>query len=209
MYKLLFVICLAVNITGPVLAATGHFPHSRRNAALFSIANFFASTLSRNEIFWWVVFWLAVNVFGRSWKPLRFKTCITSLLQSPGGMHSNCGISSIEGVKAGVLGRISPSPLSELHGFGIISDGKTEHMMLVGAVGDYTKHLITNPPNHLANWCFIWVAKGIEQSFGIEIKEMVSSHPKDKVIVHDSALLGRPDVSQMRFEAAKVICAYI
>ncbi|KAK3179689.1 hypothetical protein Dsin_032676 [Dipteronia sinensis] len=53
------------------------------------------------------------------------------------------------GVKTGILGRISPSPLSEWHAFGIISDGKSEHMMLAGAVGDFTKSLVSNPPSHL------------------------------------------------------------
>ncbi|KAK7820768.1 adenylate-forming reductase 06235, partial [Quercus suber] len=57
------------------------------------------------------------------------------------------------GVKAGILGRISPSPLSEWHAFGIISDGKKEHMILAGAVGDFTKSLVSNPPSHL------WVRK--------------------------------------------------
>ncbi|KAI3918794.1 hypothetical protein MKX01_042114 [Papaver californicum] len=53
------------------------------------------------------------------------------------------------GIKAGILGRISPSPVSEWHAFGIISDGKDEHMMLAGAVGDFTKTLVSNPPSHL------------------------------------------------------------
>lgn len=53
------------------------------------------------------------------------------------------------GEKAGVLGRISPSPFAEWHAFGIISDGKDEHMMLAGAVGDFTMSLFSNPPTHL------------------------------------------------------------
>lgn len=53
------------------------------------------------------------------------------------------------GVKAGLLGRISLSPLSEWHAFGIISDGKKEHMMLAGVVGDFTQSLVKNPPSHL------------------------------------------------------------
>ncbi|XP_041023521.1 adenylate-forming reductase 06235-like [Juglans microcarpa x Juglans regia] len=147
------------------------------------------------------------------------------------------------GVKAGILGRISPSPLSEWHAFGIISDEK-EHMMLAGAVGDFTKSLVSNPPSHLwvrqvhfaglpylvnmfervvlvatgsgicvflsfllqqssADVCLVWVAKGIEQNFGKEIEEMVSGWPKEKVIVHDTAVLGRPNVSQLSIEAAR------
>ncbi|KAL5731921.1 hypothetical protein ACHQM5_004601 [Ranunculus cassubicifolius] len=148
------------------------------------------------------------------------------------------------GVKAGILGRISPSPLSEWHAFGIISDGKNEHMMLAGAVGDFTKSLVSKPPSHLwvrqvhfaglpylinmydrvllvatgsgicvflsfllqpcsAEVCILWVAKGIEQNFGKEITEAVKGFPKDKVIVHDTAVSGRPNVSEMSIDTAK------
>lgn len=377
-YKRLFVVCLTLNITGLVLAATGNFRYARNRAAIFSIANILALTLCRSEAFLRVVFWLAVKLLGRSWVPLPIKTASTSLLQSVGGIHSSCGISSVAwliytlvltlkdrdntsteiivvastilallalsclaafplvrhlhhnaferihrfagwtalallwafimltisydpisksysnelgstlikrqefwftvaitvlivvpwiavrrvpvkisapsghasiikfegGVKAGILGRISPSPLSEWHAFGIISDGKTEHMMLAGAVGDFTKSLVSKPPSHLwvrkvhfaglpylvnmydrvllvatgsgicvflsfllqqcrANVCVLWVAKGVEQNFGKEIKEMMSRHPKEKVIVHDTAVLGRPNVSQMSVDSAK------
>ncbi|CBI30664.3 unnamed protein product, partial [Vitis vinifera] len=288
-YKRLFMVCLLLNIIGLVLAATGHFPYARRKAALFSIGNILALTLCRSEAFLRVVFWLAVKVLGQSWVPLGLKTATTSLLQSLGGIHSGCGVSSVAwlvyalvltledrentspeiistattsllqslalallwafvlltisydpksksysnqlgsrlmkrqefwstlaitaliiipwvtvrrvpvkvsapsghasvikfegGVKAGILGRISPFPLSEWHAFGIISDGKTEHMMLAGAVGDFTK--------------------GIEHNFGREIKEMVNRYPKDKVIVHDTAVSGRPNVAQLSVDAAK------
>ncbi|GLT29557.1 hypothetical protein SLA2020_044160 [Shorea laevis] len=377
-YKRLFAVCLTLNITGLVLSATGHFPYARNRADLFSIGNILALTLCRSEAFLRVVFGLAVKVLGRSWVPLQIKTATTALLQSLGGIHSSCGISSIAwliyalvltrknrsntspeiigvassiltllclscltafplvrhlhhnvferthrfagwtalgllwafiiltlsydprtksysnelgtrlikqqefwftvaitvliiipwitvrrvpvrvsapsghasiikfngGVKAGILGRISPSPFSEWHAFGIISNGKTEHMMLAGAVGDFTKSLVSNPPSHLwvrqvhfaglpylvnmynrvllvatgsgicvflsfllqpcrASVCLLWVAKGIKQNFGKEIKEMVSQHPKDKVIVHDTALFGRPNVSEMSVEAAE------
>ncbi|KAH7568811.1 hypothetical protein JRO89_XS06G0054900 [Xanthoceras sorbifolium] len=377
-YKRLFAVCWTLNITGLVLAAIGHFSYARNRAALFSIANILALTLCRSEAFLRVVFWLAVKVLGRSWVPLSMKTATTSLLQSLGGIHSSCGVSSVAwlvyalfltlkdsentsseiigvasailsllflsclaafplvrhlqhnvferihrfagwtslgllwafvtltisydpktksysnelgsrlikqqefwftvaitvliiipwvtvrrvpvkvsapsghasiikfegGVKSGMLGRISPSPLSEWHAFGIISDGKTDHMMLAGAVGDFTKSLVSNPPSHLwvrqvhfaglpyltnmyervllvatgsgicvflsfllqpsrANVCVLWVAKGIEQNFGTEIKEMMTIQPKDKVIVHDTAVLGRPNLSQMSVDAAK------
>ncbi|KAK9267959.1 hypothetical protein L1049_010396 [Liquidambar formosana] len=377
-YKRLFVVCLTLNITGLALAASDHFPYAKRKATLFSIANIFALTLCRSEAFLRVVFWLAVEVLGHSWVPLRLKTATTSFLQCIGGIHSGCGLSSIAwliyslkltlkdrentssdiialastilallclsslaafplvrhlhhniferthrfagwsalallwafvlleisydpisksydnefgsrvvksqefwftlaitvliilpwvtvrrvpvkisapsghasiikfqgGVKSGILGRISPSPLSEWHAFGIISDDKTEHMMLAGAVGDFTKSLVANPPSHLwvravhfaglpylvnmydrvvlvatgsgicvflsfllqpskADVCVVWVAKGIEQNFGKEIKEWMSGHPKEKVIVHDTAVLGRPNVSQLSIDAAK------
>lgn len=375
-YKRLFVVAFTINITCLILAITGHFTYAKKKAALFSIANILALTLCRSEAFLRLVFWLTVCLLGRSWVPLRVKTATTSLLQSLGGIHSGCGVSSLAwliyalvltlkdrentsptiigvascilsilflscmaafplvrhlhhnvferihrfagwtslalvwvfvtlsitynpntksyekqsnlvksqefwftlaitvliimpwltirrvpvkilapsthasiikfegGVKAGILGRISPSPLSEWHAFGIISDGKEEHMMLAGAVGDFTKSLVTNPPTHLwvrqlhfaglpylvnlydrvlvvatgsgicvflsfllqpckADVRLIWVAKGIKQNFGTEIKEMVSGFARDKVIVHDTALLGRPNVSQMSVDAAR------
>lgn len=377
-YKRLFVACLTLNITGLVLAAMGQFPYARNRAALFSIVNILALTLCRSEAFLRVVFWLSVKLLGRSWVPLLLKTATTSLLQSLGGIHSGCGVSSIAwlmyalvltlkdrentsreiivvasailsllclsslaafplvrhlyhnvyerthrfagwtalaflwafiilsisydsktksymndlgsrlikrqefwftiaitllimlpwmtvrrvpvevfnpsghasiikfegGVKAGLLGRISPSPLSEWHAFGIISDGKKEHMMLAGAVGDFTKSLVMNPPSHLwvrkvhfaglpylvnmydrvllvatgsgicvflsfllqpcsADVRLVWVAKGIEQNFGKEIIEMVSGWPKNKVIIHDTAVFGRPNVSQLSVDAAR------
>ncbi|KAL0363446.1 UNVERIFIED_CONTAM: hypothetical protein Scaly_1299800 [Sesamum calycinum] len=335
-----------------VLAAVGKFPYARNQASLFSIANIFALVLCRSEAFLRIVFWLAVNVLGWSWVPLRLKTMTTSLLQCLGGIHSSCGISSVawliyalvltlkdrenttpeiigvastilgllclsslaafplvrhlhhnvferthrfagwsalvllwafiiltisydpftksysndlgqkgpgsclipirprlhykirRRVKSGILGRISPSPFSEWHAFGIISDNKKEHMMLAGAVGDFTKSLVANPPSHLwvrqvhfaglpyltnmynrvllvatgsgicvflsfllqpskADVCLLWVTKGVEQNFGKEIKEWMSGHPKEKVIVHDTAVLGRPNVSQMSVDTAK------
>ncbi|KAM4111894.1 hypothetical protein ACJW30_05G100200 [Castanea mollissima] len=376
-YNLLFTVCFILNITGLVLAATGHFQYARNRAVLFSIANILALTVCRSEALLRVFFWLAVKFLGRSWVPLFLKTATTSLLQSLGGIHSGCGVSSIAwliyalvltlkdrentsheiiciastilgllcfsslaafplvrhlhhnvferthrfagwiallllwifiiltisydpktksyikdissslikrqelwftmtitfliilpwvtvrrvpikvyapsghaaiikfdgGVKAGILGRISPSPLSEWHAFGVISDGKKEHMMLAGAVGDYTKSLVSNPPSHLwvrkvhfvglpylvnmydrvllvatgSGICvflsfllqpcsvdvrLVWVAKGIEQNFGKEIKEMVSGWPKEKVIVHDTAVSSRPNLSQLSVDAA-------
>ncbi|KAF7840313.1 adenylate-forming reductase 03009-like [Senna tora] len=331
-YKRLFILCLTLNITGLVLAATGHFPYARNRATLFSIGNILALTLSRSEAFLRLLFWLAVKLLGRSWVPLFLKTSVTSLLQSVGGIHSGCGVSSIAwllysilltlknrdntspeiigvsyailgllcltslvwafiiltisydpqsktyhtnklgsdlikrkelwftlaitiliiipwltirrvrvnissasghaslikfegGIKAGILGRISPSPLSEWHAFGIISDGKTEHMMLAGAVGDFTKSLVSNPPTHL--WVrqvrfaglpylinmydrVVLVATGsgicVFLSFLLQeckAEGMVSGYGKEKVIVHDSAILGRPNVSEMSVCAAK------
>ncbi|XP_026397274.1 adenylate-forming reductase 06235-like [Papaver somniferum] len=131
------------------------------------------------------------------------------------------------GIKAGILGRISPSPFSEWHAFGIISDGKNEHMMLAGAVGDFTKTLVSNPPSHL--WVrgvhfaglpylvnmyerVVLVATGsgicvflsfLLQPSRADIQEMMSGFPKDKVIVHDTAVLGRPNVAKMSIDAAK------
>ncbi|KAA0052631.1 hypothetical protein IC582_017839 [Cucumis melo] len=376
-YKRLFLLSLALNITALILAANGYFPYARANPTLFSIGNIFALSVCRSEAFLRVLFWLAVTVLGRSWVPLALKTAVTSLLQSLGGVHSGCGVSSIAwlvyslvltltdplkrstpiiavasailallclsslaafplvrhlhhnvferihrfagwtalallwafliltltydpitnshnkhlvsrlfqtqefwfttaitfliilpwvtvrrvpvrisapsghasiikfsgGVKPGLLGRISPSPLSEWHAFGIISDGEKEHMMLAGAVGDFTKSLVSNPPSHLwvrgvhfaglpylvnmyeralvvatgsgicvflsfllqrsrADVYLVWVAKGIEENFGKEIKGMVNGYPKEKVILHDTAVLGRPNVAELTVKAA-------
>ncbi|KAK9150461.1 hypothetical protein Syun_008770 [Stephania yunnanensis] len=380
-YKRLFMLSLVLNITALVLAATGHFMYARNRATLFSIGNILALTLCRCEAFLRIVFWLAVNLFGRSWVPLKMKTSTTSFLQSLGGIHSGCGVSSIgwlvyaivltlkdrantsneiiavaaaifvllclsslaafplvrhlhhnvferthrfagwsallllwafiilkigynpktksynnlkasnlmktqefwftavitaiiilpwltvrrvavkithnsthasvikfegNGVKAGILGRISPSPLSEWHAFGIISDGEKDHMMLAGAVGDFTKSLVSNPPSHLwvrkvhfaglpylmnmyervqmvatgsgicvflsflmqrsrAEVRVLWVAKGVEENYGREIKEAVySGVAAGKVVVYDSGLRGgRPNVGKMSVEEAK------
>lgn len=54
-----------------------------------------------------------------------------------------------------------------------------------------------------ADVCLLWVAKGIEENFGKEIMDMVSGYSKDKIIVHDTAVLGRPSVAKMSVEAAK------
>ncbi|KAI4343009.1 hypothetical protein MLD38_027561 [Melastoma candidum] len=121
-------------------------------------------------------------------------------------------------VKPGILGRISPCLLSEWHAFGIISRGKDKHMMLAGAVGDYTKSLVATSEPLLGpagpfrgavllgkhtNVCILWVTKGIEQNFGKEIKEMMSGHPQGKVIVHDTAVSGQPNVAAMSVDGAK------
>ncbi|PIA30511.1 hypothetical protein AQUCO_05500057v1 [Aquilegia coerulea] len=119
------------------------------------------------------------------------------------------------GVKAGLLGRISPSPLSEWHAFGIISYGKKDHMMLAGAVGDFTRSLVSNPPSHL------WVRQVhfaglpylvnmyervllVATGSGICVFLSFLLQPcSTDVIVHDTAVLGRPKVSNMTVEAAK------
>ncbi|CAN7132369.1 hypothetical protein BRARA_H00958 [Brassica rapa] len=384
-YKRLFVTSLFLNVVGLVLAATGRFTYARNGASLFSIANILALTLCRSEAFLRLVFYLTVTILGRSFIPLRIKIAVTSLLQSLGGIHSGCGVSSIVwlvyslvlalkdrdnnstaiiavasailsllcltsaaafplvrhlhhnvfervhrfagwsalglvwafivlttsydpvsrsytdnlaskliktqefwftlaitvaillpwltvrrvpvdisslsghaslikfsgGVKPGILGRISPSPLSEWHAFGIISDGKTSHMMLAGAVGDFTKSLVSKPPTHLwvrtvhfaglpylvnlydkvllvatgsgicvflsflmqqskADVYLIWVAKGLDDNFGSEIVNRIKAYPhQDRIIVHDTAILGRPNVSEMSVKASKKFGAQV
>lgn len=381
-YKRLFAACFALNTTALALAATGHFDYAKRRAALFAIGNVLALTLCRSEALLRVVFWLAVKALGPAWVPIPVKTAATAFLQSLGGIHSGCGVSSVAwlvyaliltlhrrsetspeiiaaassvlallslscvaafplvrhphhnvferthrfagwtvlailwafvlltasyhpdtksyhrinaselakrqefwitvlitfftilpwatvrrvpvsvtapsghasivkfsgGVKAGLLGRISRSPLSEWHAFGIISDGEETHMMLAGAVGDFTKGLVLDPPQRLwvrrvhfaglpylvnmyrrvvlvatgsgicvflsfllqpcaAAVCVVWVAKGVEANFGREITNMVTGGGagwgERKAVVHDTAVLGRPNVAEMAVEAAK------
>ncbi|GLJ38017.1 hypothetical protein SUGI_0773930 [Cryptomeria japonica] len=285
-YKRLFLLSLALNLAALILAVTAYFPYAEKEAALFSVGNILALVLCRNEAFLRCVFWLVVKVLGRSWVPLPIKTATTSFLQSLGGIHSGCGVSSIiwliyslvqtlrhsettspeirgvawailallvisslaafplvrhlhhnvfegfhrfsgwtalallwvfvilsaaytpahksyqlrgsvlakkhefwftlvitiliilpwltvrkvpvqissasghaslikfsGGIREGLLGRIRRSPLSDWHAFGIISDGKDEHMMLAGAVGDFTKSLVSDPPKYFYTRC--------------------------------------------------------
>ncbi|GJM93926.1 hypothetical protein PR202_ga10523 [Eleusine coracana subsp. coracana] len=94
-YKRLFVLCIVLNATGLALAATGHFPYARGHAAVFAMGNILALTLCRSEAVLRVVFWLAVALFGRPWVPVLVKTGVTAILQSLGGVHSGCGVSSL------------------------------------------------------------------------------------------------------------------
>ena len=89
-YKRLLLVCLALNITALVFAATRYFPYAKCNAALFSIGNILVLSLYRSE-----AFLLVVKLLGKPWVPLPLKTATTSFLQSHGGVHSGCGISSI------------------------------------------------------------------------------------------------------------------
>ncbi|CAN1837187.1 hypothetical protein LINPERHAP1_LOCUS35006 [Linum perenne] len=57
-----------------------------------------------------------------------------------------------------------------------------------------------------ANVCVVWIAKGIEQNFGHEIKEMMSRHPQDKVIVHDmGSMISLKMLSPPRFSNCRGI----
>lgn len=49
----------------------------------------------------------------------------------------------------------------------------------------------------------IWVAKGIEENFGDEIVRKMKSYPAEKMMIHDTAVCGRPNVSEMTVEAAR------
>lgn len=58
------------------------------------------------------------------------------------------------GVGVGLLGRISRAPMLEWHAFAIVSAAPRSshghgHLMMVSAVGDFTKQLMADPPNEL------------------------------------------------------------
>ncbi|CAK9148157.1 unnamed protein product [Ilex paraguariensis] len=202
-----------------------------------SYSNDLGSRLIKQQEFWYTTA-ITITII-MPWMTVRR---VPVKVSSPSG-HASI-IKFEGGVKGGILGRIIPSPLPKWHAFGIISDGKKQHMMLAGAVGDFTKSLVSNPPSHLwarhvhfaglpylvnmydrvlvvatgsgicvflsfllqpcsADVCVLWVAKGIEQNFGKEIKEMMSGHPKDKVIVLETAVLGRPNMSKMSVDATR------
>ncbi|XP_051224903.1 adenylate-forming reductase 06235-like [Lolium perenne] len=379
-YKRLFMLCVVLNAAGLAAAATGHFPYAKGHAALFAMGNILALTMCRSEAVLRAVFWLTVALLGRPWVPVAIKTGVTAILQSLGGIHSGCGVSSLAwlvyalvraikdshvtpreivgvssailallalsclaafplvrhlhhnvferthrfagwtalallwvfvvlsagydsstrsysgltvaslvkrqelwltavitfltilpwfavrrvpvtvtapsthasiitfqgGVKAGLLGRISRSPLSEWHAFGIISDDRDTHSMLAGAVGDFTRGLVSDPPSHLwvrkvhfaglpylismyrrvtmvatgsgicvflsflmqpssAEVSLVWVAKGIDANYGEGMSAMVANSKilAGRVIVHDTATMGRPNVSELAVGAAR------
>ncbi|KAJ3704168.1 hypothetical protein LUZ61_007873 [Rhynchospora tenuis] len=187
-------------------------------------------------------FWLTITITFFTILPWVTVKKVPVKVTAPSG-HASL-ITFTGGIKAGLLGRISRSPLSEWHAFGIISDNKETHLMLAGAVGDFTKGLVADPPSHLwvrgvhfaglpylvnmyqrvvlvatgsgicvflsfllqsskAEVCLVWVARGVEENFGKEIKEMVTASRNGKVVVHDTAIMGRPNVAEMTVDAAR------
>ncbi|GLJ37914.1 hypothetical protein SUGI_0771300 [Cryptomeria japonica] len=337
-YRRLFLLSFAFNLTALILAVTGQFPYAEKEAALFSVGNILALVLWRNEAFLRCVFWLAVKVLGRSWVPLPLKTATTSFLQSVGGIHSGCGISSImwlsyslvqnlnhpettspemRGLASLILGlllissvaafplvrlvserfhrftglcalallwvfvilsaayipaeksyRLRGSALAKKQDFWFtlfitfliillwltvrrvpvqVSGDPSlinEHMMFAGAVGDINKSLVSDPAKYLYTSCaqftglpylinmynkvvvvakgsgicvflsfmlepcptevyVIWVATAIEKNFGDDIVKKIKSYPSEKMIIHDTAFSGRPNVPQMTVEAVR------
>ena len=56
----------------------------------------------------------------------------------------------------------------------------------------------------------IWVAKGLDDNFGTEIVNRIRDYPhQDRIIVHDTAILGRPNVSEMTVKASKKFGAQV
>ncbi|CAM6128381.1 unnamed protein product [Calypogeia fissa] len=100
-------------------------------------------SLVQSESLWFTVATTMMIIF--PWLFVR-KVPVETLV-APGKLNSLLLFEG--GVKPGLLKRISPSPLSEWHAFGIISDGQTRHSILAGAVGDFTSSLMKNPPTHI------------------------------------------------------------
>ena len=119
-----------------VVLSAGYDPKSK------SYDNLAFSKLARQQEIWSTFLVIVLTII--PWVTVR---------RVPVAASSSSGHASIikfpGGVKAGLLGRISRSPLSEWHAFGIISDNKESHMMLAGAVGDFTRGLVSDPPCHL------------------------------------------------------------
>jgi hypothetical protein len=56
-----------------------------------------------------------------------------------------------------------------------------------------------------AELSLVWVAKGIDANYGEEMKSAAysSERLRGRVIVHDTALLGRPNVAALAVDAAR------
>ncbi|XP_057828340.2 adenylate-forming reductase 06235-like [Cryptomeria japonica] len=50
---------------------------------------------------------------------------------------------------------------------------------------------------------FIWVAKAIQRNFGDEIVRKIESYPSEKMIVHDTAVSGHPNVAELTVKAVR------
>ncbi|KAG0614272.1 hypothetical protein M758_6G164100 [Ceratodon purpureus] len=153
-------------------------------------------------------------------------------------------ITFADGLPVGTFARIARNPLKEWHAFGAASDGFSENTLICGAVGDFTKGLVSHPPSHiwtrrvrfagvtyLANLytravfvatgsglgpflsflmqptrvdChLIFIAKNVEQIYGPYITNILSRFPQEKLIVHDTAILGRPNLAKLVVDRVK------
>lgn len=185
-YKRLFVVCLVLNITSLVLAATGNFPYGRIKATLFAIGNPLALTLCRSEAFLRVVCWIAVNLLGYSFVPV--KTATTALLQSLGGIHSSCAISLVSWLTYSLVFTLKDRDNTSTEIIGIASailSLLSLSCVLAFPLIRHLHHNLFERTHRFTRWAslvLLWAfldAKGIEQNFGKEIKEMLSGFPKE------------------------------
>ncbi|KAL0011272.1 hypothetical protein SO802_006380 [Lithocarpus litseifolius] len=159
----------------------GHFSYGKNRTAPFSIANILALTLCRSESFL-LVFWLAVKFLGRSWARLHGHAIF--------GIVSVSDTGTVRRVPIKVLAASSHATIVKFDGGVIAGSGICVFLSFLLQPCSVDVRLI-------------WVAKGIEQNFGKEIEEMESGWPKDKVIVHGTAVFGRLNVSQLSIDAAR------
>ncbi|GJJ08479.1 hypothetical protein Clacol_002697 [Clathrus columnatus] len=91
-YRKFFTFVMTLNLTGVVLAATGHFPYARKYTGALVLGNLYAAILVRNELFGRFLY-LIVNTLFAKWTPLWWRLGCTSVLQHLGGIHSGCATS--------------------------------------------------------------------------------------------------------------------
>ncbi|KAF8526068.1 hypothetical protein BU17DRAFT_74410 [Hysterangium stoloniferum] len=91
-YRKFFTFVMTLNLTGVVLAATGHFPYARKYTGALVLGNLYFAILMRNELFGRFLY-LIVNTLFAKWPPLWWRLGCTSVLQHLGGIHSGCATS--------------------------------------------------------------------------------------------------------------------
>lgn len=95
-------------------------------------------------------FWVACIVtffIALPWSAYVHKVPVATVVQST----SIVTLKFHGGLRLGLLGAVARHPLKDWHSFGSISDGPDSdwHMLVVIALGDFTKELINDPPTHL------------------------------------------------------------
>ena len=94
LYRVFFVLSLAVNIVFVCLAATNKIPYVTQRKAAFALGNIMASVMIRNEVVLFGLYWLVVRLFSE-WPPLWFRDFLTSSLLQIGGFHSGLAMASL------------------------------------------------------------------------------------------------------------------
>lgn len=77
-YRKLFTLVMTLNLTGVVLAATGHWPYARRYTGALVLGNLFTAILMRNELFGRFLYLFVNTLFAKVSLtiPLHLSTCI-------------------------------------------------------------------------------------------------------------------------------------
>ncbi|KAL2205442.1 hypothetical protein CC79DRAFT_1310751 [Sarocladium strictum] len=91
-YRKFFIVVVALNLTGIILACLDKFPYARDHSGALVLGNLLCAVLMRNELF--LRFLYMVAIYGlRGWAPVFMKLWATSALQHVGGIHSGCALS--------------------------------------------------------------------------------------------------------------------